>query len=106
MPTTETITVFQKIADLTGLSPWTVEIGSVVLLALIIILIIYVVLAITRIRKELINLNLVVRYMFRMIKRKIEEAEIEPERASKKNEKKRPVEEIKKEVDSDTNWKL
>lgn len=106
MPTSETITVFQRIAAATGLSPWAVEIGSVVLLALIIVIVIYVVLAISRIRKELINLNLVVRYMFRMIKREIEGAAIDTKRASKKTEKKAPVEETKKEVGSDTDWKL
>ncbi len=55
MPTSETITVFQKIAIATGLSPLEVEIGSVVLFALIIAVIIYVVLAISRIRKEIIR---------------------------------------------------
>jgi hypothetical protein len=106
MPTTETITVFQKIADATGLSPWAVEIGSVVLLALIIAVIIYVLLAISRIRKEIINLNLVIRYLVRLLKQEIEGVAIDREKVSEKTEKKVPVEETKKEVDSDKEWKL
>ena len=106
MPTSETITVFQKIATATGLSPWEVEIGLVVLFALIIVVIIYVVLAITRIRKELINLNLAVRYLVRMLKQEIEGAAIARERASEKTEEKAPIEATKKEVDSDKEWKL
>jgi hypothetical protein len=106
MSTSETITVFQKITTATGLSPWEVEIGLVVLFALIIAVIIYVVLAITRIRKELINLNLVVRYLIRMLKQEIEGAAIDREKVSEKTEEKAPVGETKKEVDSDKEWKL
>jgi len=115
MPTSETITVFQKIATATGLSPGEVEIGSVVLFALIIVVIIYVVLAITRIRKELINLNLVVRYLVRMLKQETEGAADAKQlqnlkeslkKVSEKVEEKAPVEETKKEVDSDTEWQL
>ncbi len=106
MPISETITVFQKIAAATGLSPGEVEIGSVVLFALIIAVIIYVVLAITRIRKELINLNLAVRYFVRMLKQEIEGAAIDRKKVPEKTEEKAPVEETKKEVDSSKKWKL
>jgi Sec-independent protein translocase protein TatA len=106
MPTSETITVFQKIATATGLSPLEVEIGSVVLFALIIVVIIYVVLAISRIRKEIVNLNLAVRYLVRLIKQEIEEAAIDREKVSEKAEEKAPIEETKKEVDSDRDWKF
>jgi Sec-independent protein translocase protein TatA len=109
MPTSETITVFQRIATATGLSPLEVEIGSVVLFALIIVVIIYVVLAISKIRKEIINLNLAVRYLVRMLKQEIEGAADSKqlqnlkERLKKFSEK---VEETKKEVDSDKDFKL
>jgi Sec-independent protein translocase protein TatA len=115
MPTSETITVFQKIAVVTGLSPWTVEIGSVVLFTLIIVVIIYVVLTISRIRKEIINLNLAVRYLVRLLKQEIEggadakqlqNLKERLKKVSEKVEEKAPVEETKKEVDSDTDWKL
>ncbi len=106
MPTSETITVFQRIATATGLSPLEVEIGSVVLFALIIAVIIYVVLAISKIRKEIINLNLAVRYLVRLKKQEIEEAAIDRKKVSEKVEEKAPVEETKKEVDSDRDWKL
>ncbi len=106
MPTSETITVFQRIATTTGLSPLEVEIGSVVLFALIIAVIIYVVLAISRIKKEIVNLNLAVRYLVRLIKQEIEGAAIDREKVSEKTEEKAPVEETKKEVDSDRDWKL
>ncbi|MCK5418178.1 MAG: hypothetical protein KAI93_06720 [Desulfobacterales bacterium] len=106
MPTSETITVFQKIATVTGLSPLEVEIGSVVLFALIIAVIIYVVLAISRIRKEIINLNLAVRYLVRLLKQEIEGAAIDREKVSGKTEEKAPIEETKKEVDSDRDWRL
>jgi len=106
MPTSETITVFQKLTAATGLSPGEVEIGLVILFALLIIVIIYVVLAISRIRKEIINLNFAVRYLVRMLKQEIEGAAIDRERASEKTEEKAPVEETKKEVDSDKEWKL
>ncbi len=106
MPTSETITVFQKIATATGLTPWQVEIGSVVLFTLIIVVIIYVVLAISRIRKEIINLNLAVRYLVRLLKQGIEGAAIDREKVSEKTEEKAPVEETKKEVDSDRDWQL
>jgi hypothetical protein len=98
MPTSETITVFQKIASATGWSPLAVEIGFVVLF--------YVVLAISRIRKEIINLNLAVRYLVRLLKQEIEQAAIDREKVSEKVEEKTPVERTKKEVDSDTDWKL
>ncbi len=109
MPTSETITVFQRIATATGLSPLEVEIGSVVLFALIIAVIIYVVLAISRIKKEIVNLNLAVRYLVRMLKQEIEGAADSKqlqnlkERLKKFSEK---VEETKKEVDSDRDFKL
>jgi len=106
MPTSETITVFQKIATATGLSPLEVEIGSVVLFALIIAVIIYVVLAISKIRKEIINLNLAVRYLVRLLKQEIEGAAIDREKVSGKTEEKAPIEETKKEVDSDRDWRL
>ena len=106
MPTSETITVFQRIATATGLSPLEVEIGSVVLFALIIAVIIYVVLAISRIRKEIVNLNLAVRYLVRLIKQEIEGAAIDREKVSEKTEERAPIEETKKEVDSDRDWKL
>ena len=106
MPTSETITVFQKIATATGLSPGAVEIGSVVLFALIIVVIIYVVLVISRIRKEIINLNLGVRYLVRLLKQEIEGAAIDKKKVSEKTEEKAPIEETKKEVDSDKEWKL
>jgi len=106
MPTSETITVFQKIATATGLSPLEVEIGSVVLFALIIAIIIYVVLTISKIRKEIINLNLAVRYLVRLLKQEIEGAAIDREKVSGKTEEKAPIEETKKEVDSDRDWRL
>ncbi len=115
MPTSETITVFQIIATATGLSPLEVEIGSVVLFALIITVIIYVVLAISRIRKEIVNLNLAVRYLVRLIKQEIEGAADSKQlqnlkerlnKFSEKVEEKAPVEETKKEVDSDRDFKL
>ncbi len=106
MPTSETITVFQRIATATGLSPLEVEIGFVVIFTSIIIVIIYVVLAISRIRKEIINLNLAVRYLVRLLKQEIEGAAIEREKVSEKTEERAPVEETKKEVDSDRDWKL
>jgi Sec-independent protein translocase protein TatA len=115
MPTSETITVFQKIAVATGLSPWTVEIGSVVLFTLIIVVIIYVVLAISRIRKEIINLNLAVRYLVRLLKQEIEGSADAKQlqnlkerlkKVSEKTEEKAPVEETKKEVDPDRDWQL
>ncbi len=115
MPTSETITVFQIIATATGLSPLEVEIGSVVLFALIIAVIIYVVLANSKIRKEIINLNLAVRYLVRMLKQEIEGAadskqlqnlKERPKEFSEKVEEKAPVEETKKEVDSDREWQL
>jgi Sec-independent protein translocase protein TatA len=106
MPTSETITIFQKIATATGLSPLEVEIGLVVLFALIIVVIIYVVLAISRIKKEIINLNLAVRYLVRLLKQEIEEASIDRKKVSEKTEEKAPVDETKKEVDSNTKWKL
>jgi len=115
MPTSETITVFQKIATATGLSPGEFEIGAVILFALIIVVIIYVVLAISRIRKEIINLNLAVRYLVRMLKQEIEgvadskQLQNLKERLkefSEKVEEKAPVEETKKEVDSDRDFKL
>ena len=115
MPTSETITVFQKIASATGWSPLAVEIGFVVLFTSIIIVIIYVVLAISRIRKEIINLNLAVRYLVRMLKQEIEGAADSKQlqnlkehlgKFSEKVEEKAPVEETKKEVDSNTKWKL
>jgi Sec-independent protein translocase protein TatA len=115
MPTLETITVFQKIATATGLSPGEVEIGSVVLFALIIVVIIYVVLAISRIRKEIINLNLAVRYLVRLLKQEIEgSADVKQlqnlkerlKKVSEKTEEKAPVEETKKEVDPDRDWQL
>ena len=106
MPTSETITIFQRIATATGLSPLEVEIGLVVLFVLIIVVIIYVVLAISRIKKEIINLNLVVRYLVRLLKQEIEEAAIDRKKVSEKVEEKAPVEETKKEVDSNTKWKL
>ena len=106
MPISETITVFQKIATALGLSPLAVEIGFVVLFTSIIIVIIYVVLAISRIRKEIINLNLAVRYLVRLLKQGIEGAAIDRKKVSEKVEEKAPVEETKKEVDSDKEWKL
>jgi hypothetical protein len=106
MPTSETITVFQIIATATGLSPLEVEIGSVVLFALIIAVIIYVVLAISKIRKEIINLNLAVRYLVRLLKQGVEGAAIDRERVSEKTEEKAPNEETKKEVDSDREFKF
>ncbi len=106
MPTSETITVFQIIATATGLSPLEVEIGSVVLFALLIAVIMYAVLAISRIKKEIINLNLAVRYLVRLLKQEIEGASIDREKVSEKTEEKAPVEETKKEVDSNTKWKL
>ncbi len=106
MPTSETITVFQKIASATGWSPLAVEIGFVVIFTSIIIVIISVVLAISRIRKEIINLNLAVRYLVRLLKQEIERAVIGREKVSEKTEEKAPVEKTKKEVDSDTEWKF
>ncbi len=106
MPTSETITVFQKIATATGFSPLEVEIGSVVLFVLIIVVIIYVVLAISRIRKEIVNLNLAVRYLVRLIKQEIEGASIDRKKVSEKTEEKAPIEETTKEVDSDRDWRL
>ena len=106
MPTSETITIFQKIAAATGLSPLEVEIGLVVLLVLIIAVIIYVVLAISRIRKEIINLNFVVRYLTRLLKQEIEEAAIDRKKISERVKERVAVEETKKEVDSDSDWKF
>ncbi len=109
MPTSETITVFQRIATATGLSPLEFEIGSVVLFALIIVVIIYVVLAISKIRKEIINLNLAVRYLVRLIKQEIEGAADSKQLQNLKEHLKKfseKVEETKKEVDSDRDFKL
>jgi hypothetical protein len=64
------------------------------------------VLAISRIRKEIINLNLAVRYLVRLLKQEIEGAAIDREKVSEKTEEKAPVEETKKEVDSDRDFTL
>ena len=44
--------------------------------------------------------------MFRILKQEIEKAATEPEKVSEKTEEKTPTEEGKKEVVSDTDWKL
>lgn len=106
MPTSERITIFYKIADATGLSPWEVEIGFVILLGLIIAIIIYVVLAISRIRREIINLNLAVRYMVKLVKEAIAKDSIDRDRVAKKAEEKAPVEDTKKKIDSENKWTL
>lgn len=106
MPTSEGITIFSKIADATGLSPWEVEIGFVILLGLIIAIIIYVVLAISRIRQEIINLNLAVRYLVKLVKEAIEKDSIDRDRVAKKAEEKVPVEDTKKKIDSENKWTI
>jgi Sec-independent protein translocase protein TatA len=106
MPASETTTIFQKLAAATGLSPGEVEIGLVVLFALLIVVIIYVVLAISRIRKEIISLNFAIRYLVRLLKQEIEGAATDRKKVSEKTEEKAPIEETKKEVDSDKEWKL
>ena len=106
MPTSERITIFYKIADATSLSPWEVEICFVILLGLIIAIIIYVVLAISRIRREIINLNIALRYMVKLVKEAIEKDSIDHAIVTKKVEEKASVEDTKKKIESENKWTI
>lgn len=78
-----TASIFEKIATAIGLPLLAVEVGFIILALILILIIIMVVLSILRIRKEIISLNYRIGYIARMLKREIEEAAFEGERAKK-----------------------
>ena len=79
-----TASVFEKIANATGLPQIAVEVGFVILALVLILITIMVVLSILRIRKEIISLNYRIGYIARLLKREIEEAAFETQPAKKK----------------------
>ena len=71
--------IFERIAQSLGLTPFAVEI-SFIILTMIIILIVFVFLfTALRIRKEMISLNFKLGYIARLLKREIEGPAISPE---------------------------
>ena len=79
-----TASVFEKIANATGLPQIAVEVGFVILALVLILITIMVVLSILRIRKEIISLNYRIGYIARLLKREIEEAAFETQTAKKR----------------------
>ena len=79
-----TASVFEKIATATGLPQIAVEVCFIILALVIILITIMIVLSILRIRKEIITLNYKIGYIARLLKREIEEAAFETQKAKKK----------------------
>jgi hypothetical protein len=68
----KTAGIFQNIADATGLSLISVEIGILLLVLILFLIVITVLLAILRIRRETISLNFKLGYIARLLKREFE----------------------------------
>jgi hypothetical protein len=63
----ETTTIFQKIAVSIGLPSIAVEVGSLLLLTALLLVFISVVLAILRVRKEMVKMNYTATYIARLL---------------------------------------
>jgi hypothetical protein len=80
----EAASIFEKIAMSLGMPPLTVEISFIILTMIIFLVVIVLVFAILRIRKEMISLNFKLGYIARLLKREIEGPAITQEPEQKK----------------------
>ncbi len=80
----EAASIFEKIAMSLGMPPLAVEISFIILTMIIFLVVIVLVFAILRIRKEMISLNFKLGYIARLLKREIEGPAITQEPEKKK----------------------
>jgi DNA invertase Pin-like site-specific DNA recombinase len=69
MSLSETTNIIQKIAEFTGLTPLAIEVGFLLLISALLLIFILVVLAILRIRREMVRMNYTANYIARLLNR-------------------------------------